>query len=71
MKGDKEKRNILHTINRRKTDWIVHVLSRNCFLKHVVERKIGGKLKVTGRRRKGCKQLLEYFKEKRRYWKLK
>jgi len=49
LQGDKEEGNILQTINRRKTDWIVHVLSRNCLLKHVIERKIGGKIKVTGR----------------------
>jgi len=71
LQGDKEEVNILHTINRRKTDWIVHVSSSNCFLKHVIERKIDGKIKVTGRRRKRCKQLLEDLKEKRRYWKLK
>jgi hypothetical protein len=63
LQGGKEERNILHIINRRKTDWIDHVLCRNCFLKHVIERKICGKLKVTGRRRKRCKQLLEDLTE--------
>jgi hypothetical protein len=36
----KEKRNILHTITRRKANWIGHILRRNCLLKHVIERKI-------------------------------
>jgi len=33
----KEERNILHTIKRRKANWIGH-----CLLKHVIERKIEG-----------------------------
>jgi hypothetical protein len=36
----KEERNILHTIKIRKTNWIGHILRRNCFIKHVTERKI-------------------------------
>jgi hypothetical protein len=32
----KEERNILHTVKRRKANWIGHVLRRNCFLKHVI-----------------------------------
>jgi len=43
------------------------MLLRNCLLKHV----IGGKIEVTGRRGRRCKQLLVDLKEKRRYWKLK
>jgi hypothetical protein len=31
-----------HAINRRKTNWIVHILGKNCLRKHVIERKIGG-----------------------------
>jgi hypothetical protein len=38
----KEGRNILHTIERRKADWIGHILRRNCLLKHVFEGKIEG-----------------------------
>jgi hypothetical protein len=34
----KEDRNILHTIKRRKANWIGHFLRRNCLLKHVIER---------------------------------
>jgi hypothetical protein len=36
----KEERNILHTINRRKANWIGHILRRICVLKHVTEGKI-------------------------------
>ena len=32
----KEQRNILHTIKRRKANWIGHILRRNCLLKHVI-----------------------------------
>jgi hypothetical protein len=37
----KEERNILHTTERRKTNWIGHILHRNCLLKHISEGKIG------------------------------
>jgi hypothetical protein len=33
----KEERNILHTIKRRKANWIGHILRTNCLLKHVIE----------------------------------
>jgi hypothetical protein len=36
----KKERNILHTVNRRKANWIDHVLRRSCILKHVMEGKI-------------------------------
>jgi hypothetical protein len=38
----KEDRNILHTVKRRKSNWIGHILRRNCLLKHVIEGKIEG-----------------------------
>jgi len=43
----KEERSILHTINRRKVNWIGHILRRNCPLKHVIEGRIkrGGKMR--------------------------
>ena len=44
----KEARNVLHTINGRKGNWIGRVLHRNCLLKYVIE----GKIKVTERRGK-------------------
>jgi hypothetical protein len=45
----KEEMNILHTIRRRKANWIGHILRRNCLLKHVIQGKIIG----TRRRGKG------------------
>ena len=36
--------NILHTINRRKGNWIGHILRTNCLLLHVNEGKIQGTL---------------------------
>jgi hypothetical protein len=33
----KEERNILHTVRRRKANWIGHILRRNCLLKHIIE----------------------------------
>jgi hypothetical protein len=59
-----EERNILHTMRRRKANWIGHILRRNCLLKHIIEGKIRGKRR-RGRRRK---QLLDDLKEARRYW---
>jgi hypothetical protein len=67
----KEERNILHALNRRKANWIGHILRRNCLLKHVMEGKLEGRIEVTGRRGRRRRQLLDDLKEKRRYWKLK
>jgi hypothetical protein len=66
-----EERNIVHIINRRKANWIGHILRRNCLLKHVIEGKIEERIEMTGRRERRLKQLLDDLKEKRRYWKLK
>jgi hypothetical protein len=33
----KEERNIVQTIKRRKTDWIGHILRRNCLLKQLLK----------------------------------
>ena len=41
----KAERNILHTIRRRKTNWIGHILCRNC-----IEGKIEGRIEMTERR---------------------
>jgi hypothetical protein len=57
--------NILHTIKWRKGNWIGHILRRNCFLKHVIEGKLEGKIKVTGRGGRKCKHLLDDLKERR------
>jgi hypothetical protein len=67
----KEERNIVHTIKRRKANWIGHILRRNCLLKHVIEGKVEGRIEVTGRRGGRRKHLLDDIKETRGYWKLK
>jgi hypothetical protein len=67
----KEERNILHTVKRRKTNWIGHILRRNCLLKHIIEGKIEGGIEVRGRQAVRRKQLLNDIKETRGYWKLK
>jgi hypothetical protein len=67
----KEERNILHTIKRRKANWIGHILRRNCLLKHVIERMLEGRIEMKGTQGRRCKQLLDDLKEKRSYWKLK
>jgi hypothetical protein len=67
----KEERNIVHTIKRRKANWIGHILRRNCLLKQVIKGKLEGRIEMTGRRGRRCKQLLDDLKEKRRYWKFK
>jgi hypothetical protein len=54
----KEEKGILHTKQRKKTIWIGHILRRNCRLKHVIVGSIEEKIEVTGRRRRGCKELL-------------
>jgi len=43
LNRDKEERSILHTMNGRKANWIVHILCGNCVLKHVIEGKLGEK----------------------------
>jgi hypothetical protein len=43
----KEERNVLQTINRRKSNFIVSVLLRDILLKRVVEGKIGRRIQVT------------------------
>jgi len=32
LQGDKDEKNILHTVKGRKDKWIGHILSRNCLL---------------------------------------
>jgi hypothetical protein len=66
-----EERNIVHTVKRRKANWIGHILRRNCLLKHVIKGKLEGRIEMTGRRGRRRKQLLDDLMEKRRYWKLK
>jgi hypothetical protein len=70
-KVSRRRGNFLHTIQRRKVDWIGHIWRRNCLLKHVIGGKLEGRIEMAGRRRRRCKQLLDDLKEKIGYWKWK
>jgi hypothetical protein len=59
------------TIKRRKANWIVHVLRRNCLTKHVTEGHIKLRTGVTEKRGRRHKLLLDGLKEKIVYLKLK
>jgi len=61
----KEDKNILRTVRRRKANWIGHILSRNCLLKHVIGGKIEGRREVKRRRGRRRNQLLDDFQETR------
>jgi hypothetical protein len=63
----KEQGDILHETSKRRTNWIGHILRRNCFLRQVTEGKIKGGIKVTGRRGRRRRKLLDDFKERRGY----
>jgi hypothetical protein len=60
----KEKRNIVHEISKRKAKWIGRILHRNCRLQQVIEGKIKGRIKVTGRRGIRRRKLLDDIKER-------
>jgi hypothetical protein len=59
-----EQRNILHEIRKRKTNWIGHILRRNCLLKQVIERRIKGEMEVTRRQGRRCRKLLNDPKDR-------
>jgi hypothetical protein len=67
----KEQGNILHEIRKRKANWIGHILRRNCLLQRVIEGKIQGGIKVTGRQGRRLRKLLDDLKERRGYFHLK
>jgi hypothetical protein len=62
-----EQRNILHEIRKRKANWIVHILRRNC----LIEGKIKGELEVTRKRGRRRNKLLDDLKDRRGYSHLK
>jgi hypothetical protein len=66
-----EQRNILHEIQKRKANWICHILCRNCLLKQVVEGNIKGEMEVTKRRGRRHKKLLDDLKDGKGYSHLK
>jgi hypothetical protein len=58
-------------IEKKKANWIGHMLRGNCVLKHFVEGRAEGRREVTERRGIRSKQLLDDRKETRVYWRLK
>jgi hypothetical protein len=58
-------------VTKRKTNWIGHILRRNCFLQHVIEGKIKGWVEVTRRRGRRRRKLLDDLIERRGYSHLK
>ena len=56
-----------YVIRERKANWIGHILRKNCLIQRVIEGKIKGKIKVTGRRGRRRRKLLDEFKERREY----
>ena len=66
-----EQRNILHEIRKLKTNWIGHILRRNCLLQQVIEGKMKGEMEVTRRQGRRCKKLLDDLKDRRGYSHLK
>ena len=42
-------RGISYALQRRKVNWIGHILRRNCLLQYVSDGKIEGRIEVTGR----------------------
>jgi hypothetical protein len=36
-----EERNIIHRVQRRKANWIGHILRIKCLIKHIIEGKVG------------------------------
>jgi hypothetical protein len=67
----KEQKNILYDISKQNTNWIGHILHRNCLLQWVIEGTIMGGIEVTERRGKRGSKLLNDFKERRGYSHLK
>ena len=68
---DKEERNIIHTLIKRKANWISHILSRKHLLKHATGGKRKGGIEVTKRQGRRRKQLLDDLMETRVYCKFK
>jgi len=66
----KEEKNILPSINKKKDNWICHILRMNCLLKHVVEGKPEGE-KWRGDKEEDVSSYWMTLRGKKGYWKLK
>jgi len=64
-------RNILNEISKQKSNWIGHIMRRNCLLQRVIEGKIKGGIEVKGRRGRRRRKLLDDLTERRGYCHLK
>jgi hypothetical protein len=64
---------ILHLISQvhLPSNWISHILRRNCILQRVTEGKIQGRIEVTGRQGRIHRKVLDDLKERRGYSHLK
>ena len=60
QKGEK----YLNKIHRRKFNWTGHISRKNCLLRHVIEGKIKGRIKMKGRGGRRRKQLRMTLREK-------
>jgi hypothetical protein len=58
-------------MSKRKTNWIGHILRRNCLLQQVIAGNIKGGIEETGRRGRRRRKLLADLKERRGYSHLK
>jgi hypothetical protein len=67
----KAQKNILHEIRKRKSNWIGHILRRNCLLQRVIEGKIQEGIEMTGRQGRRRRKPLDGLKERRGYSHLK
>jgi hypothetical protein len=67
----KEQTNVLHEMSKRKANWIGHILRRICLLQKVIKEKIQGRIKMTERRGRRRRKLLDDLKERRGYSHLK
>jgi hypothetical protein len=59
------------SITQRKDNWIGQILRRTLLVKHLIQRKINGRIEVTERRGRRRKKLLVDLKEKRGLLELK
>jgi hypothetical protein len=65
LQNVKEERKVLQPAKWRKTNWIGHILRRNCLLKHVMEGKIEGRMEIKGRLERRHKQLLDELRREK------